>query len=325
MRKGVNPEKYKEELNTRYFHRIVVPIYIPNVEEEYYKNTPGVLEHCLDSLITSINPETTAITVINNNSTSKIDAIIERRAAHFDKVIKFTENKGKVYPLVHEARACYEPFITLVDSDVLFLKGWEQAVFSVFSTYHKAAVVAPLPSPGLAFKHNSSIFALPYLLGKIKHDKIINEVDCNLYLEGLGNPSLLTRNNRLKSWTEAHYFLNKEPKAIVGAGHFVATYKSDIFKEETLFPSVKFKNGYEDEFIDVLADKKGGYRLSTVETFAYHMGNNLDENIKTLSQGGGPLLQPELIAVIPTKLKPIILPYFMRKFVFKVIKKLKKL
>jgi hypothetical protein len=325
MRDGVNPEKFKKEKNKRYSHRIVMPVYIPNITQEYYKNMPQVLAYCLDSLIKSINPETTAITIINNNSTPEISKIINSRASSFDKVITYAENKGKVCPLIHEARGCYEPFITFTDNDVFFVEGWELAVFSIFKAYKKAGVVAPLPSPGLAFNHNNSLFFDAAITRKMGYSKIIDDADADLYLEGLGNQSLLNRNNRSKSWREAHYYLKKQPKAIVGAGHFVATYRANIFKSEDSFPDEKFKKAYEDLFIDCLSDKNGFYRLSTVNTFAYHMGTQLDKNVDALKKIEGSLIKTEFFEQISLKPLKRLSPYFLRWFVFKILKKVKKL
>jgi hypothetical protein len=71
--------------------------------------------------------------------------------------------------------------------------------------------------------------------------------------------------------------LDGAPQAIVGATHFVATYKTDLFRNQYEFPEFKFKAGYEDHFMDVIAENKGMYRLSTTQTFAYHIGNSLDD------------------------------------------------
>ena len=48
MRKGVNPEKDKTEKNLVKFHRIIIPVYIPNLTEEYYTESLQVFESCIE-------------------------------------------------------------------------------------------------------------------------------------------------------------------------------------------------------------------------------------------------------------------------------------
>src|SRR5690606_16340551 len=57
----------------------------------------------------------------------------------------------------------------------------------------------------------------------------------------------------------------------------VATYRTEQFRNVYTFPEVCFQNSYEELFIDCLADDSGFYRLSTLESYIYHMGNTLDD------------------------------------------------
>ncbi|WP_416448160.1 glycosyltransferase family A protein [Leeuwenhoekiella sp. A2] len=326
MRAGVNPEKYKLEKNKKFYHRIIMPVYIPNVEEEYYQNMPLVLKIVLEQLFNTINPLITSVTLINNNSCQTIEKVILSFLSKINKYVKYSENKGKVNAVLTEARGAYEPFITIVDADVILIAGWENAVFSIFRQFPKAGVVAPLPCPGLAFNHNSSVFYEHYLFGKIKYDQILEKKDIQFYLEGLGNPAILNRDNRPYHWYEKQYYLdNNGIKAIIGAGHFVATYRAQLFKKENNFPELKFKNGYENEFIDILADKYGYYRLSTITTYAYHLGNSLDDNVKELCKMEGSALTFDLISPQKKLLKRALSPFIWRQFFFKVLKKVLKL
>ncbi|MAW96664.1 MULTISPECIES: glycosyltransferase family A protein [unclassified Leeuwenhoekiella] len=323
MRDGVNPEKFKSEVLPVFLHRVIVPVYIPNLKEEYYRNHLEVFEKFLDQLFKTINPQTTAISLINNNSCEEISRVIENKRAAIDKLVVYQDNKGKVFPVLQEVRAASEPFVTVTDADVLFYKGWEEAVFKVFASCPKAGVVAPLPSPALAFYENTAVFADNFLLGGITYQKAMSDEDGDLYLEGMGNDSLLNRENREYSWKERQYVLTKA-KAIVGSGHFVATYRSALFKGKTAIPKIKFKNGLEREFMDSLSDEKGYYRLSTLQTYAYHMANNLDEHAIALKEGGENLVSEDLIRKAQnSKVSPF--SFFLRKLVFRILKRFFKL
>ena len=323
MRDGVNPEKFRNELLPVFMHRIVVPVYIPNLEDTYYRNQYEVFEKFLKHLIASVNPSITAITLIDNNSCSEISSLIDRNRSSLDKLIRFNENKGKVFPVLQEARSAAEPFITITDADVLFYKGWEQAVFEIFDSCPKAGAVAPLPSPSLAFYENTAVFSDNFLTKGIAYKKVMSDTDAELYLAGMGNASLLNRENRKYSWKERQYVL-KNANALIGCGHFVATYRTSIFKNEEDFPLFKFKGGVERAFIDSLTNRKGYYRLSTIKTYAYHMANNLDEHSKEIPISRTSRLTNDLI-LRTIKSKKSRIPFKIRKILFRILKRVYKL
>ena len=275
MRIGSNPEKEKNEKNQLKQHRVVMVFYVPNSDEEYYKELHKVLDKSLESLVKTINFETTAITLINNNSTSELNLVVDKYIQHIDKYICYSENKGKVNAVINEVRGAYEPFVTITDADVLFYSGWEQAVFSIFKTYSKAGVVSPLPVPHCAFARNSVLFWDGLFL-HLKYGSILSSNDTELYKKSVDNDVVFRRRHH-DYWDIKHLYLDRTPKAIVGATHFVATYKTELFRNQYEFPQFKFKAAYEDHFMDIIAEKKGMYRLSTTQTFAYHIGNSLDE------------------------------------------------
>lgn len=280
MRKGINPEKSKGEKNRRYRHRIIIPVYIPNLEEDYYKESFEVFKVCLDSLINSINNDYSSITLINNASIPIVEDYLNKFLNNglIDKKVSFSENKGKVYAVLAEAKAAFEPYVTIADADVYFCKGWENAVSEVFEKVPRAGVVSPAPSPHMAFYHNVSVFSDLYLMNKLGYDKRVDDEDCELFLKGMGNDSLFERSGRPFNWKQKQYYLKGGSNSIVGAVHFVATYRSSIFRDSHLFPAIKFENGYEEDFLDRLADIRGWYRLSLSQTCAYHMGNKLESD-----------------------------------------------
>ncbi len=301
-------------------------MFIPNDSEDYYRESFKILQSCLVSLLETINQETTGITVIDNCSfpdvSTKLSTYLD--AGLIDKHVKYKENRGKVYAVLSEARSSYEPFVTIADADVLFFSGWEKAVFNVFKAFPKAGVVSPLPLQNLAFNKNYSVFFDNYLLKKIKYDKVVSDKDCNLFLKGMGNTALLRRNNRKHSWKEKQYFLKNEIVAVVGAGHFVATYRREIFNSDLPFPDWKFKNGFEDLYLDEPADKLGWYRLSTSNSFAYHVGNRFDDILENITFAKGDKVNKELFCQIqkPAKSK---MPYWIKSYFFRAIKKYREL
>ena len=325
MRIGVNPEKNKKEFNRAMSHRIIIPVYLPENGGDYYTDSLSILKKCLESLIRTINYETTALTVVNNNSGNEATTIIENfiQTGKIDKHVIHRENRGKVFSVISEARASFEEFITICDADVLFFEGWEDAIFRIFKNYPRAGVVSPIPSQNLALYYNTSVF-FDKFWSDIKYDKIVSNSDCDLFLKGLGNIALLRRNNHRYDWKERQYYMDNNPIALLGANHYVATYRKRILQENKNFPEKKFRKGYEEKFMDAPADILGFYRLSTTKAYGYHMGNRLDGISERSTSNSKDLIDPKIFSEIP-KAKPSIIPFFLRKQTFRLLRKIKKL
>lgn len=280
MRIGENPLKSNIQNLKHKQHRIILPFWIPNIEEDYFKQQPEVLRRCLASLTATIDPETTNITLINNHSCRPAAEVAESFVAKglIDKYVVRSENRGKLEPILAEARAASEDYITIADADFLFFEGWEFAVARIFDDFPKAGVVTCYPCPNLAFKHNTQwVVKAPWRIGKVVPDEEMHLVD-----KGLGHApgqGIYTGKGVRKKapWSHKQYFLQKgEHKVCLGAVHALATMKRDIFQQLPFqkIPFV-FKNGYEETYLDYFSDRMGYFRLCTTHCYAYHMGNTL--------------------------------------------------
>jgi hypothetical protein len=297
MRVGNNPAKSEDALNIKKPHRVIVVFYIPDTNSEYFANLDIVLDKCLTSLINTINKETTNITLINNYSKKAVDEVVNKHIKFIDKYVQYLENKGKVYAVLNEARSAFEEFVTIADADILFYNGWENAVFDVFANHPQAGVVSPHPCPYITFYVNRSVFAFNSILGKIKYGKFVSDEDIDLYIKGVDLPNVINRNTKF-NWKEKQFVLYKKKPVVIGAFHVVATYRAEQFRGDYSFPFVKFKNHYEEKFIDALCDKVGYYRLSTVKSYIYHMGNTIDELSKIPEPEEQLILNPEIFSAI---------------------------
>lgn len=47
MRVGFNPNKDKKVPESSYFHQVVIPVYIPNLDG-YFKDSLSILKYCLN-------------------------------------------------------------------------------------------------------------------------------------------------------------------------------------------------------------------------------------------------------------------------------------
>lgn len=317
MRVGQNPEKKESRKLVYKKHRIIIPVFIPKSEDDYYKESLDVFKFCIESLIRTIDTDNTAITILNNNSNYDVQCLIE---SYFDKKIidkyvKYAENKGKVYAVLQEARASYEDFLTIADADVFFLNNWQLEVQNVFEKFKEVGVVGLTPDPNMAFYCNNSIFYSEYF--KIKKGKIVADTDLELFENSIGNANLFV--TQKTNWKEKQYYLEKEDvRVIVGANHFASTYRKKIFKKLPFQKPIYVFPGGELDFLDIPIDKLGYYRVSLPKAFAYHMGNTIDQNLDLSILKNDRLISKRN----SEKRNPInVIPYFLKGYFVRLIRK----
>lgn len=319
MRIGHNPEKKKFEEIIYKSHRVIIPVYIPNSNEIYFENLFSVFKTSINSLINTIHPNNTNITIVNNDCkkevTDFIDDLINKKK--IDKHVKLSGNYGKVHTILLEAKASTEELITIADADVFYYSGWLENTVKVFNNFSKVGVVAPLPMPQLAYYANNSLFFNKIL--KIKKGKVISDEDLQLFEKSIGGKISVKKNN----WFKNQLYLEKNNfKVCIGAGHFVATYRK-IVLDQLKFkkPSYVFEDGAEVLYLDNPIDKLGFFRLSTINTFVYHLGNTIPEFINDYKFSE----TTKLINIYHEKYRKNYISYNFKKIITKIYRKLIKI
>lgn len=271
MRIGVNPEKIKKTKILYKIHRVIIPVFIPE-KDLYFENSFEVLKKCLKSLLKTIDADKTNITIINNNSKVEVKEFLLEliKLKKIDKYVETSVNYGKVYSILAEARASFEPFITISDSDVFFFNDWQNSVHKVFETYTNVGVVGLTPDPHMAFYCNNSLIFDKWFI--FKKGKIVNDSDLELFEKGIGNNNFFINKN--DNWKKKQYYLEKNKlKVVVGASHFASTYRRELFNKIPFSKPIYVFPGGELKFLDAPIDKLGYYRVSLNKAKVYHIGN----------------------------------------------------
>jgi len=271
MRIGLNPHKDILQVKSEFIHQIIIPVYIPN-QEGYFKDSFKILQLCLNSLFTTIHHKT-FISIVNNGSGTFIkaylDDLFKNRKIH--EVIH-TENIGKLNAILKGLVGNAIELVTISDSDVLFLPNWQLETAKIFKEVPKAGVVGIVPQ----FKMYEAN------CGNVIFDNLLNK---NLKFIPVKNPDALIQFYDSIGWARDynHDYLaytlglemNPNLKVLIGSGHFVATYKKDIFEEITSYIGYKL-GGPSEGYLDKAPLRKDYWRLTTYDNFAYHMGNTLE-------------------------------------------------
>lgn len=317
MRIGINPEKEKARKLLYKVHRVIIPVYIPEDNHDYFENAVKVFQKCVQSLLQTIDSDKTAITIINNSSKKEVTDFIQEllHQKQIDKLVHYSENKGKVYAVLQEARSCYEEFVTICDADVFFFPHWQNEVISVFRTFRNVGVVGVTPDANLAFYCNNSLFCSQFL--SVKHGKVVKEEDFELFEKGINKEDFFISKN--KNWKQKQYYLEKDNlKVVVGAAHFASTYRSDLFRKLPFQKPIFVFPGGENSFIDKPIDVLGYGRVSLPKAFAYHMGNSIPQWLVSEAHNNAVLVEIGM----PKNSVVSILPYRMKTFVVRILKRL---
>jgi len=273
MRIGFNPNKDKKIEISEYFHQVIIPVYIPN-EDGYFKDSFQILKYCLESLFKTSHTNT-YFTVVNNGSCKEVVNYLN--ALHGNGRIHeiiHTAAIGKLNAILKGLTGQNFQLVTITDADVLFLNNWQKETYKIFDNFPKAGVVSTTPNSKLIRYLTSNIIFERGVSNQLKFTMVINPEAMKAFASSIENKCLFNNYHLEKYLTIA----NGKVKAVIGAGHFVATYRNDIFnnfKEKTS----KYSLGGESE--RVLLDKpvidNGYWRLSTEDNYTYHMGNIEEE------------------------------------------------
>lgn len=314
MRTGKNPAKDSIHLESKYYHRVIVPVYIPNFDG-YFKDAREILCLCLDSLVNTVH-DRVGITVINNGCCTEIRSLLNDyfEAGRIDQVVHFQENKGKVDAIFSVANGSYEPLITISDSDVLFLPGWVTEVEGAIQVFPEIGLISPCPLPGLWNYMDSATLLGAMFTFNLQLKPLLREADLKMFQDSVNNPDMYKGKEMLLG--QQLCISRKGRSVVIGAGHFVATLRREVFKGAPDKPSLqRIGSDSEHEYVDVSVDKLGFYRVGVSGIYAHHLGNTLEAWMEIEFEKTKSVQKPAALPFVPVPRRSVavFIPYFLRK------------
>ena len=276
MRTAGNPVKIHEQRTPEFKrHRLIMPVYIPS-QLGYYRDALRIFKKCVQSLVNTTNRDTLDITIIDNASIPEVYHFVEPllRSRHIDRYVRNSINRGKADAIIAQAKASYEPFVTIADADVLFQPDWLSQIEQVFHAFPDAGAVCPFPAMHLRHYHCVSTWINHFL--NVKRRACVNEHELNALEKTTGPQRHLSDADYHEQWSIS----NGNVVALIGAGHFVATYRRSVFDHLTYRPRRFHLRGGLAE-IEAHVDELGFSRLSCVRNHVLHMGNVWEEWMST--------------------------------------------
>lgn len=271
MRIGDNPHKDKPQDKSEYTHQVIIAVYIPN-QEEYFKDSFKIFQFCLESVFKTVHKKT-FITIVNNGSSYEIKDYLDKLFANkkIHEVIH-TENIGKLNAILKGLAGNEIELVTIADSDVLFLEDWQKETVEVYNNFPKAGVVGIVPQYKVFGSCCGNIIVENLFSKKLKFTETKNLNALKRFHGSIGWDDYIESDNLKLALT----LENNSQLAVIGSGHFVATYRKEIFKEVITYLGYKL-GGDSEKYLDVACLKFGLWRLTTNDNYAYHMGNVYEE------------------------------------------------
>ncbi|MGV8947232.1 MAG: glycosyltransferase family A protein [Lutibacter sp.] len=315
MRIGFNPNKDKLIESTDFFHQVVVPVFIPN-EEGYFKDSFQILQVCLNSLFKTSHSKT-YFTVVNNGSCAKVVAYLNQLYEE-NKIheIIHTGNIGKLNAILKGITGQQFSLITITDADVLFLNNWQEATYEVFKAFPKVGAVSTTPSSKVLKQHTQNIVASNLFSSKLRFTKVIDPNALKMFANSIGNDLFYNEVHLNKQLTIS----SKMARAVVGAGHFVATYRGCIFDElQARYTLHALGGSSESSFLDKPVADLGYWRLSTEVNYTAHLGNVIESwmqsSFETINEKNEPVNDLKFLNYA----KPKTTFVFLNKIIFKLL------
>jgi len=266
MRVGFNPHKDKPLEKVAFNHQVIIPVFIPNLEG-YYADGLKILKLCLDSLFATVHSKT-FVTIVNNGSDTKVveylDSLFNEGKIH---ELIHTTNIGKVNAILKGLAGNNIELVTIADSDVLFLSNWQQETNKVYAAIPKAGVVGIVPQYRTFMTRCENILWSNLFHKNLKFLPVKNPEALEHFYKSVGWDDIMKYHHDIALGYESNGV-----KTYLGSGHFVATYKKDMFDEIVTFIGFKM-GGLSEDYLDQCPLKKDYWRLTTYDNFAYHMGN----------------------------------------------------
>jgi hypothetical protein len=274
MRLGFNPHKDKKINTNDFFHQVIIPVYIPN-QEGYFKDSFTVLQYCLNSLFLTSNSKT-YFSIIDNSSCTEVrdylDKLFQEKKIH---EIIHTTAIGKLNAILKGIVGHNFTLVTISDADVLFLNNWQSETYNVFNAFPKAGVVSTTPNSRMVKHYTSSIFIDTLFSKKLHFSKVENPKAMKEFAESIKNSNFFKDIHLQKYLTVSS---RENCKAVIGAGHFVATYRGDIFnKIKSKYSEYSLGGDSEEIILDKSAIENDLWRLSTTNNYTYHLGNTKED------------------------------------------------
>jgi glycosyltransferase involved in cell wall biosynthesis len=269
---GHNPAKKAMQAHQAANITVAVLVHIP-YQQGYYHQSLGVLQVCLDSIISHTEQPFDLMVFDNASCDEVVDYLTKKhQAGEIQYLLLSDKNLGKVGAWNMIFNAAPGEYIVYADSDVYFLPGWLPKHQEVFAAFPQVGTVSGLPlreQPKFCKVTLKKVEELPGV--EVQKGRFIPENWIKDHVLSLGKPDELEADLARQDTL----VVSSGVKAYVTGAHF-----QFMIRKETVKPYLPFEYsrpmGPDVAQFDEAIDGNGYLRLAVSERTVYHIGNRMD-------------------------------------------------
>jgi glycosyltransferase involved in cell wall biosynthesis len=270
-RVGLNPRKFFDKDRRHERVTVAMTVHIPFLGG-YWAQSLDVLKVCVSSLLKNTRVPFDLMVFDNRSCVEVQDYLLGlRRRGVIQYLILSDTNVRQVGAWNFMFQAAPGEVIAYSDSDVLFLPGWLESSLTVFEEFSKTGVVSAQPARGQPyFKEGYSLTVGSlgdYPSIEVRKGNLIPEEYLEAHRVGLG---ATPEEHQNLIGDEQDLLLSRNGvKAYVTSSDFQFLITNEAVRD--VFPMMDDEVGR----VNLLLNRSGFWRLSTVDYLVHHMGNTL--------------------------------------------------
>jgi hypothetical protein len=279
MRVGKNPFKYKTDKFTPAKVGIVSLTYIPFLSG-YYEYSLEVLKIHLESLLLT-KTEDCNLLVFDNGSCREVSNFLqaEQQRGAIDWLVLSNHNMSKAGAINWAFSVLDNDYLAYTDSDILLRPGWVEESLAIFSQFDRAGIVAVQPPFFDLLKEELLTLESIRADERFQVEEMIPDLRwVEEYCRGVGIPE----EKRSKYQTTPLFRVRTrsgEGEAWIGATHAQFMVSREVGKAILPLPVSGRLMPADAKEINRKPEALGYWQLSTIDSYFYHIGNTLNEQV----------------------------------------------
>ncbi len=276
MRVGQNPAKFVKTVAQPAPITATVVSCVPFLSGFYEQNLE-VLKACIHSLHSNRKRQFDLMVFDNHSCREVRDFLVDaHEKGMIQTLVLSEENIGKIGAWNFMFGAAQGRYIAFCDSDVYFRPGWLDASLELFDCFPNVGMVTGRPT-----RTQEEYLSATLAWGRGQGEACFREgvlLDWDTYFEHTNSLGLPEDKAREEFHAGKDYLLTCGGKsAFAGAGHFQFIAKKEVLDRIFPIPSEKPMRG--EPLLDQTVNELGYLRLSTVEPYVLHMGNQVPASV----------------------------------------------
>jgi glycosyltransferase involved in cell wall biosynthesis len=279
MRVGKNPFKNKKGKFTPAKVGIVSLTYIPFLSG-YYEYSFEVLKIHLESLLLTQTDDCNLL-VFDNGSCPEVTDFLqaEQQREAIDWLVLSNHNMSKAGAINWAFSVLENDYLAFTDSDILFRSGWVEESLEIFDHFDKAGIVAVQPPFFDLMKDEFLSVESIRADGRYQVDEAIPDQRwVEEYCRGVGISEEKRKHYETRPLFKATA-RSGAGEAWIGATHAQFMVSQEVAKAMLPLPVSGRLMPADAKEINRKPEALGYWQLSTIDSFFYHMGNVLNEQV----------------------------------------------